>query len=256
MTLIPLGTNGFFPTGGRETMSFLALVDDTAVLLDAGSGVARLLEPSIRSRLVAAERLEILLTHYHLDHVVGLAYLSAVWPGGPVRIHAPGPPLVDGDPSALDRLVSPPLFPKRLGDLGFPLEIETYAGDSLELAGRTAHVRRQDHGGGSVGVRWGQLAYCTDSRIDEGSRPFVEGVDLLLHEVWVTAAEEASGARREGHSTVEEAAELAAAAGVRRLAPVHHRPGRTEEELHSMRRRLADLSGITVVEAREGIPLD
>lgn len=255
MPLIPLGTNGFFPTGGRETMSFLAIVDETAVLLDAGTGVARLLEPSIHPRLVACERLEILLTHYHLDHVVGLAYLSAVWPGGPVRIHAPEPPLVDGDPSALERLVSPPLFPKRLTDLGVPLEILPYAADRMTLAGRPARLRRQDHGGGSVGVRWGELAYCTDCRIDEGSRAFVEGVDLLLHEVWVTAAEEASGAPRDGHSTVEEVGELAAAAGVRRLAPIHHRPGRSDEELTAMRHRLAGFSGVEIVEAREGQPI-
>ena len=252
MLLVPLGTNGFFSTGARQTMSFLALADGTAVLLDAGTGVARLLDPSLRERLATCETLDILLTHYHLDHVAGLAYLSAVWPGGAVRIHAPAPPLVDGDPSALERLIGPPLFPKGLYDFGLPLEIRRYAADSMTLAGSPVRLRRQDHPGGSVGVRWGDLAYCTDCRIDEGSAAFVDGVDLLLHEVWVTAAEEAAGSPREGHSTVEEVAELAARAAVGRLAPVHHRPGRTDEELAFMRRRLADLSGVEVIEAREG----
>ena len=255
MELIPLGTNGFFSTGGRQTMSFLALDGETAVLLDAGTGVGRLLEGQLASRIAGCGRLEIFLSHYHLDHVAGLAFLSAVWGGGPVRILAPGPPLVDGDPSALDRLVAPPLFPKGLSDLSFPVEIRPYTED-LELAGRPARVRRQDHGGGSVGLRWNGLAYCTDCRVDGGSAPFVRGSDLLIHEVWVTDEEAEDGANRDGHSTVGEVADLAAEAGIRRLLPVHHRPGRTDEELARIRTLLADRSGIEVLATGEGEALE
>ncbi|MDX1631068.1 MAG: MBL fold metallo-hydrolase [Thermoanaerobaculia bacterium] len=254
--LIPLGTNGFFPTGGRQTMTFLILEEETALLLDAGTGMARLLEEKLRPRLLTYDRLEILLTHYHLDHVVGLSYLPAVWKEGPVRIHAPGPPLVDGDADALERLVGPPLFPKELQDLPFPVEIRSYATDTLDLAGEPTRFRRQDHSGGSVGVRRRSLAYCTDCRVDEGSTHFVRGVDLLLHEVWVTEGEAAAGDPRDGHSTVEEVAEVARTAGVSRLLPIHHRPGRSDHELLAMRRRLEELSGAEVLEGREGAPIE
>lgn len=254
--LIPLGTNGFFPTGGRQTMTFLLFEEDRAILLDAGTGTSRLLDERIRPRLLGHDRLEILLTHYHLDHVVGLSYLPAVWQAGSVRIHAPGPPLVDGDPRVLDRLVGPPLFPKGLDDLPFPVEISPYSAETLHLAGTPTRFRRQDHSGGSVGVRRGSFAYCTDCRVDEATVPFVEGVDLLLHEVWVTEGEAAAGDPREGHSTVEEVAEVVRAAGVARLLPIHHRPGRSDEELTTMRRRLEELSGAEVLEGREGIGIE
>lgn len=46
--LIPLGTNGYIPTLGRHTMSFLVLTAGEAILLDAGTGVSRLLDSKIQ----------------------------------------------------------------------------------------------------------------------------------------------------------------------------------------------------------------
>ncbi|MGD2114802.1 MAG: MBL fold metallo-hydrolase, partial [Acidobacteriota bacterium] len=75
MRLIPLGTNGYIPTHGRQTMCFLVRFEDRALLLDAGTGVARLLEPRVRELLEGVEQLDVILSHFHLDHVIGLSYL-------------------------------------------------------------------------------------------------------------------------------------------------------------------------------------
>lgn len=42
MLLIPLGTNGYFPSFGRQTMAILVLDGETALLLDAGVEVVAL----------------------------------------------------------------------------------------------------------------------------------------------------------------------------------------------------------------------
>jgi glyoxylase-like metal-dependent hydrolase (beta-lactamase superfamily II) len=129
MRLVPLGTNGYIPSQGRQSMAYLVLTDDTALLLDAGTGVARLLEPKIEAMLEGYPRLEVLLTHYHLDHVVGMSFLPGVWPTRPVRIHAPGPPLVDATPDdALCRLIHPPLFPIPLPEFPMPVELDRLTG--------------------------------------------------------------------------------------------------------------------------------
>ena len=109
LRLLPLGTNGYFPAHGRQTMSYLLTMPGAALLLDAGTGLGRLIEPEVRNHVESLERLDILLTHYHLDHVVGLSYLPGVLGTLPVRIHAPVPPLVALGSEALDRLLSPPL---------------------------------------------------------------------------------------------------------------------------------------------------
>jgi len=254
MRWIPLGTNGFFPSYGRQTMSFLLHDAQRALVLDAGSGLGRLVEPEVRRAIADRDRLDILLTHYHLDHVVGLAFLPGLWDRA-VRIFGPRRPLVDAEPRAvLERLVAPPLFPGRLDELGLPIEVEAYDGDSLSIAGLHLSLRRQRHPGGSVGVRVGEeLAYVTDTEPDPGTVVLCAGVDTLLHEVWSSRAEAAApGYQPRGHSSTEAVAEIADGAGVGRLVPVHHRPDRDAEAVRALADELAGLVSCSVLLAAEG----
>jgi len=259
LSITPLGTNGFIPTHGRQTMSYLVRRDGVPLLLDAGTGLGRLLEqgtgssPGPGAALVGASSLDILLTHYHLDHVVGLSYLTAICATLPVRIWAPAPPLVDGTPEALFTLIAPPLFPIPFAEFPSKVEVIPYATETLEIAGARLRLRRQSHAGGSVGVRIDdRLVYMTDTGVDDGSEAFARGAELLLHEVWVTDEEAARGAQRRGHSTVEEVAALAKAASVRALMPVHHHPTRTPKALAEIVSRLRELSGVEVIAPVEG----
>lgn len=252
MKLIPLGTNGYYPSHGRQTMAHLLVVDGAALLLDAGTGVARLAEDRVREHLEGIETLDLLLTHYHLDHVVGLSILPGVSADRALRIHAPGPPLVDADPAeALCRLIHPPLFPIPLSEFPMPVEIERLTGDRVTIAGLAVRLRRQEHPGGSVGVRLGDaLAYVTDTVADDATVELVAGVDLLLHEVWAEAGGEAAAV---GHSAADDVARIAVRAGVRRLMPVHHHPRRSRDDLERLASELARLAeGVEVVPAEEG----
>lgn len=254
MNVTPLGTNGFIPTYGRRTMSFLVEAGGRALVLDAGTGLSRLLEEPLRQRLEGYPQLDLLLTHYHLDHVVGLSYLPAIWRRGRLRLWAPSSPLVDTDAEqALERLLSPPLFPVPLPEFPGPVEVRPFHGDRIEIAGLQVRLRRQRHGGGSVGVALeGGLAYLTDCEVEAEAAPFVRGARMLIHEVWATDAEVAAGTPRHGHSTVEEVAELARQAGVSALMPVHHRPDRRKEDLEGIASRLRELSGCEVTLPDEG----
>lgn len=251
MRLIPLGTNGYFPSHGRQTMCFLLRDGDDALLLDAGTGAARLAEPSVRALLEDVAALDLLLTHYHLDHVVGISYLPGIWPERPIRIWAPCPPLVDADPAeALCKLIHPPLFPLPLPEFPMRVEVERIRDDAAEVGSRTLRFRSQEHPGGSLGVRLGDaLAYVTDTVADDATAPFVAGVDLLLHEVWVGGDEEASNV---GHSGARDVARLAEKAGVRRLMPVHHNPRHSADDLQELARELADGTSAEVLLPVEG----
>jgi ribonuclease BN (tRNA processing enzyme) len=256
--LLPLGTNGFIPSRGRQTMSFLVVDAGTALLLDAGSGVARLLEPTAAAALAGAERLDVVLTHYHLDHVIGLSYLPGVARERRVRIFAPAPPLTEGGPEALSRLIAPPLFPITLDRWPMPVEIVPYGGPELDIGGLRLRVRAQRHPGGSAGLRLDdRLAYVTDTVVDPETARFVRGVGTLLHEVWLDAGEaEREDAGRTGHSAAPGVAELAKRAGVGRLIPVHHHPRRDAAGIEALARDLAARSGRPVRLAVEGEPLD
>ena len=255
--VVPLGLNGFYPSHGRQTMCFLVEVSTptgrVGLLLDAGTGVGRLAESGCPVPLDRLVRFEVLLTHYHLDHVSGLAALPAALrtagATAPLRLWAPTRPLVDAEPlQDLHRLIGPPLFPHRLDAFRPAIEIRPYgdAADLDELAkelGLTIRARRNTHPGGAVGLRFGdQLAYVTDSAPDAaglddgGTAALVRGVHTLMHEVWATAAEARVDPQLlQGHCDTQAVLDLARRAGIERLVPVHHPPQRDDralEELH------------------------
>ncbi len=258
MRLLPLGTNGFIPAHGRQTMSFLVVENGSALVLDAGSGLSRLLEPTAQSLIEGIERLDVVLTHYHLDHVIGLSYLPGLVRDRRVRIFAPAPPLTESGPEALSKLIAPPLFPVTFERWPMPVEVVPYAGPELEIGRFAMRVRAQRHPGGSAGLRLGDtLAYVTDTVADPETARFAAGVGNLMHEVWLTEAEAAvDDAARTGHSAAGTVAEVASRAGVGRLLPVHHHPKRTAEELAKLVEFLAERSGRAVALPREGETLD
>lgn len=263
MRLLPLGTNGFIPTAGRQTMAFLVERDGAIVVLDAGTGLARLLEPAARALLAGVTRLDLVLTHYHLDHVVGLSYLPGLVRDRAVRIHAPAPPLTASGPEALAQLISPPLFPVPLERWPMPVEIVPYAGPELAVGPFRFAVRAQEHPGGSAALRLGdRLAYVTDTVADPATAVFARGVGTLMHEVWLTGADAVTedaareDAARTGHSSAVEVAALARRARVGRLLPVHHHPRRSAADLAALVTELAGLSGRQVALPVEGEILD
>lgn len=224
--IVPLGTNGFIPTQGRQTMSFLLLIEDQAIILDAGSGIARLLEEPAVGLLGAYSSLSIILSHYHLDHVVGLTYLTAIWRGKPLTIYAPVRPLVEAEGDVLQNLLQPPYFPVTLPNYPAPVTVVPYATETLRIGPVSVRLRRQKHDGGSVGMRFGNdLAYTTDTVIDDGTSDFVRGARLLLHELWLDDADApAAEATRTGHSYASGVVRLVNEAKVSSLMIVHHHP--------------------------------
>ena len=72
MKLLLFGTSGYHPTERRHTACFM--LPEAGIVLDAGTGFFR-----VRDH-VATPTLDILLSHTHLDHVVGLTFmLSTKW---------------------------------------------------------------------------------------------------------------------------------------------------------------------------------
>ena len=82
-------------------------------------------------------------------------------------------------------------------------------------------------------------------------RELTQGVDLLVHDAQFVAAESAL-ARDYGHTTVEQAVALAAAAGVGELVLFHHAPERTDAEAEALLRAAGEASPCPVRLAIEG----
>jgi ribonuclease BN (tRNA processing enzyme) len=217
MKITLLGSGGWIPTARRETCCALVRDGGTAVMIDAGSGVARLLQrPEL---LDGVERLEIVLTHFHLDHVAGFAFLPALPPVK--RVWAPGA-LLYGESSegVLRRLLDPPLFALDLADIASG--VEEIGEDRLELDGLSLTLRVQErHTHPTLAIRAGDsFAYCTDTALDPPNAEFASGVQVLFHEAWHSA----DRTEDRTHTAAGEAGRLAAEASVRELVLIHVNP--------------------------------
>jgi ribonuclease Z len=221
MRLVLLGTTGYHPNQRRQTPCLL--LPECGVMLDAGTGVFRAAE------YLATPELDIFLTHAHLDHIVGLSYLFSVIQAHPLRRIT-----VHGTPEKLfaidEHLFANALFPVRPPFDYRPLD-ETF---DLPDGGRLTYFPLE-HRGGSVGYRldWPghSMAYVTDTSADVNAA-YVErirGVDLLVHECYFPD-DRADWARRTGHSHTTPVAEVARAAGVKRMVLVHFDPASTADD--------------------------
>jgi ribonuclease BN (tRNA processing enzyme) len=235
-----LGSGGFVPTGRRETSSVLLLPQDPAagaVVVDAGTGIRRLItDPAL---LAGRTRLDILLSHFHIDHVCGLAYLTELGDLD-ITIHGPGAALYD-TPTAevLARMFfSPPLMPIGLDQLGVHVA-EIAPGDDTTFGGLGVRLRRQDrHTNPSLGFRVGDdLVWCTDTEDDPGTVAFARGARVLAHDAWGPPA-------APGHAEPAAAAALAREAEADHLVLIHVPPRADEDDLRA--RAAAVHPGVTV----------
>ena len=215
-----LGTGGYHPDAHRHTTC--VLLPDRGLCFDAGSAFFR-----APDRLAAhgVTELDLVLTHAHLDHVVGLTFPLAHLQRGTltaVRVHGRAAKLN----AVRAHLFAAELFPVLPDAFTWHPLPDAEAG-SLNLAGGTLHFREQTHPGGSLGLRFeadGQrFAFCTDTVADPATADFAEGADLLAHECNFADGLEDLAART-GHSTLTPVLDLARRSGARRTLLVHVSP--------------------------------
>ncbi|TWT80040.1 ribonuclease Z [Planctomycetes bacterium CA13] len=228
MRLHCLGTVGYHPNARRHTSCYF--LPESGILLDAGSGIFRL------PPLIQTESLDILISHAHLDHTVGLTFLLDILYQRPVeRLR------IWGEQAKLDAIRTH-LF----SDLIFPAKIDAdwIAIDdkpTIELAGATVSWRKQDHPGGSVGfsLAWKRspsqeakkLVYATDTTgdISEAARIWALRCDLLLHECYFRDSH-AKWAEQTGHSWTSRVAEIAEQVQPKKLLVTHINPIETAQD--------------------------
>jgi ribonuclease BN (tRNA processing enzyme) len=221
-----LGSGGWMPTDARETSCLYVRDGDRVLLVDAGTGLRRIRTDA--ELLEGVDRVDVVLTHFHLDHVVGLSYLPGievpvhVWAGGQVSVGAPSLELVH-------RLLDPP-FLLRDADAVADLvqDVHELQPPGVEIGPFRVDVRVQTkHPSPTLALRVnGVLAHCTDTAYDEENVEFAREARVLLHEAFHAA----DTTDDEGHTASGEAGRLAAAAGVGRLVLIHPGPVTTDEE--------------------------
>jgi ribonuclease Z len=212
MKLLLLGTAGYHPNERRQTACLM--LPEAGIVLDAGTGFFR-----VREHL-ATPTLDVLLTHAHLDHIVGLTYLLSTTYQRPLeRISVHG--AAEKVAAIREHLLNQHLFPAPLPCQWQPLPAGPFLiGDTRVTPFRVVHP------GGAMGYRLdgphASLAYVTDTTAAPNAayvQPIL-GVDVLVHECNFRDGQE-EWAAKTGHSSTTPVAQAAAAAGVKRLILTH-----------------------------------
>jgi phosphoribosyl 1,2-cyclic phosphodiesterase len=244
--------------GGDTSCVSVEGEDGSWLVLDAGTGIRRL-GGAIPKNL---RRLDLLLTHFHLDHILGLGFFDPLFRAD-LEVHVWGPESTTLDlRSRLSRYLSPPLFPVFVRDWKCRLELHGVTElDHFRAGSFEVDVAPICHPGSTVGYRISAgrpaLAYLPDHEpaLGTGRVPddpewtsgfqLASGVDLLIHDAQYTSEEYAERAGR-GHSSIEHALQFASAVGARRLVPFHHDPDHSDEDLDAIYEKID----------REALPFD
>ena len=249
------GTRGSLASPGPETTRFggnTACVavrgpEGTLLVLDAGTGIRRL-GATLPASLA---RVDVLLTHLHLDHIQGLGFFAPIYaPDTEVHLWGPASTTLPLRPR-LERYLSPPLFPVRLRDLPCPERIffHEVAEKDFVIGEFRVHASLVCHPGPTVGYRvstdTATLAYLPDHEPALGARDFPQQrewtsgyrvaarADLLIHDAQYDSAEYAAHVGW-GHSSWRQALAFAALTDVRRLVAFHHDPDRSDNDLERL----------------------
>lgn len=154
-------------------------------------------------------------------------------------------------------------FAVPLNKMGAKLSFwQTEVADFTAPSGVRIGASRHNHPGGAYGYRITEgkksIVYCTDvehvNGIDSDVVAFARGADLLIHDAQYTS-KELKTKKGWGHSSWEQAVEVAVEARVKKAALFHHDPGHNDAFLSNIEKESQRLFSEAFL-AREGLEIE
>ena len=238
---------------GGDTSCYMVRAGEETIFLDAGSGLAS--APAVYPKPPV-----VLLSHLHLDHIMGLGMFTGFFvPGQRARVYVPFCEDNESAEGMMARVFSPPFWPLKISDMEGKPEILALP-PSLSVGDVQIETMEGNHPNRTMVFRLNydgrSIVYATDYEVNDATFPrlaeFAAGADLLLYDAQLTE-EEYPKKRGFGHSTAQQGMELMWRSRAKRLLLIHHAPSSSDSVL-AMREKL--LSRINVLYAWEGETLE
>ena len=259
---IPVCGKEFQKYGGNTTCIRIHREDaNRIVIIDAGTGIRNLGKELINTGL-KQHVINILFSHFHWDHIQGFPFFAPAYNSDQkIGILVMG---THKKTRKLKNIFSVPMhteyFPVALDNMGAQFEFlsgrdkETFYGAKV-----TATPQHHKFRGGSYGFRIEDegvsIVVCTDLEhidgIDENIVNLAKDADLLIHDGQYTA-DEYKKYKGWGHSSWQQAAEVAIRAKVKRLIITHHDPDHSDDFLDSMEKECQEIFPNSIF-AKEGM---
>jgi len=240
------GVRGSFPTPmaeyleyGGNTSCISAAYKNELIIFDAGSGLA-----ALDASLSAQKRIHLFLSHFHLDHVMGLFLFHPFHdPNAEIHLYGEAGEGVSFQ-SRLEALVDRPYWPLGLKDFPARIQIHEIGPGAHFTLGQTSMRVKTLHGnhpGGSLLYRLEDdsrsIVYALDCELEEKLAltlaAFAQNASLLIWDANFTSQDLIKGW---GHSTWEQGLTLGRAAGAKNVLMTHYSREYTDAFLREQER--------------------
>lgn len=216
--IIFLGTSKAIPNLAHQNSHFVVKSGERILLVDCG------VNPLVRLRQMGIAPLcvtDLIVTHFHPDHVSGFPiFLMDLWLKGREK-----PLNIFGLQDVIDRLKAlMTLFDWEGWEGFYPVHFHGLPQEEMMPCVESEQIQvwasASCHSVPSIGIRMdfpeGSICYSSDTSPCESIERLAKDVDLLIHE--------ATDEDGHGHSTPEEAGQIASSAGVQALCLIHYDP--------------------------------
>ena len=261
----PVPEKDFIQVGGNTSSILVTLNNGDFIILDAGTGIRKLGSDLSSRSFQPEDDIHVLLSHTHWDHIQGFPFFNLAYDSSRhVTIAICGNGVQE---AALKRIFKAQMrheyFPVRLEKMGAAMSFSTPDSNGYTTPkGVRIKATKLNHPGDAFGYRIEEegksLVYCTDVEHANGLDPKVVALtrdaDLLIHDAQFTP-DELKKKKGWGHSSWEQALEVAEKAGAKRLALFHHDPVHTDNFLLGVERACRSRFPSAFL-AKEGMEID
>lgn len=244
---------------GINTACVEIITENESVIFDAGTGIMKLSESRTKDSNYPKH---IILSHYHSDHISGLAYFKPLMSKDyTAKIYGP----VFNEKKVkevLNTFIGPPFFPIHIDDFPSDLTfIDLDAGNEYDISPYcTIKTFACNHSDLTLGYRLQSeeksICYITDTELGTDTNTelaeFIDSADILILDSAYTDDEYTEAKTGWGHSTWQQAVKLSVAAKIKKLVLFHHSPDRTDLELDIIEKKAQEILPGTIV-AQEGM---
>jgi phosphoribosyl 1,2-cyclic phosphodiesterase len=250
--LVFWGVRGSTPTLERDTWRYggntpcleMTAPDGTHFILDCGTGLRMLGNQWIDSHGNGGIEAQVLVTHYHWDHIQGIPFFHPFFNAGN-RFHFYSFRSEDLGPNSLRQVLeaqlAKPYFPVDVTMMTAEREFhEVAGGQKWDIQGTKVSAAWLNHPQGCLGYRLdtaaGSVVYATDNEpgapeFDARLRQLASGADVLIYDAQYSPEQVATTRKGWGHSSWLEGVKVARDAKVRNLVLFHHDPDSSDQKV-------------------------
>lgn len=251
--LVFYGVRGSYPVSqprgfryGGNTTCLLLEKGDKVVILDAGTGLIYI-GPYLKKHKPNVKKLDIFLTHLHIDHILGLPFFDPVFDSSYEinfycdNLEKQGIRFEDGVYAMFKQPLSPIEKEGIKAKINFiPLDVKNPTPMTLRRDFVIEYIKEYEHPLSGVimyrmTINGKKVVFATDIESLNGFSPvyldYIRGVDILIHDSHYLDSDYVKGY---GHSTVSMAVANASKAKVKKLYLFHYNPEYTDDDVDRM----------------------